>query len=72
MSAGGRLRHRDRRIAPQGGIVVHLPGGREQAAVAVIGVLIQAQVGHEHRGVAHLSGQVLQRELDDAGRVVGG
>ena len=39
--------------------------------MAVVGVLVQAQVGHEHGGVAHLGGQVPERELDDAGRVVG-
>ena len=38
----------------------------EHAAVAVVGVLVEAQVGDEHDVVAHLVAQVAERELHDA------
>ncbi len=39
--------------------------------MAVIGVLIQAQVGHQDRVLAQVGSQVGERQLDDAGRAVG-
>ena len=38
----------------------------DDPAVAVIGVLVDAQVGHEHDRVAELGAQVAQRDLHDA------
>ena len=38
------------------------PIGREHAAVAVVGVLVEAQIGDEHEVVADLGAQVAQRE----------
>ena len=43
----------------------------EHAAVAVVGVLVEAQVGHEHERVADLVAQVAQRHLHDAVGVPG-
>jgi hypothetical protein len=38
----------------------------------VVGVLVEAEIGHDHGCVAEVAGQVPQRLLHDAGRVVGG
>ena len=57
MRAGIGLGHRDRgRIAAAWRRCPRRRSRGEQAAVPVIGVLVQAQVGHEHGGVAHLGG----------------
>ena len=42
------------------------PVGGEHAAVAVVGVLVEAVVGHEHEAVADLVAQVAQGHLHDA------
>ena len=42
------------------------PSVVEHAAVAVVGVLVEAEVGHEHEVVADLVAEVAQRDLDDA------
>ena len=47
------------------------PSERQQSTVAVVGVLVQAQVGDQHGRVADLGGQPAQRHLDDPVRVVG-
>ena len=39
--------------------------------MAVVGVLVEAVVGHEHQRVPHLVAQVAQRDLHDAVGVVG-
>ena len=49
-----------------GRVVVDLAPRREDAAVAVVGVLVEAQVGDEHDVVAHLRDEVAQRDLHDA------
>ena len=49
--------------------MIGLTGGRHDAAVPMVGVLVHAQVGDEHELVAHLPAQVLERELDDPPRV---
>ena len=67
-----RLRDGDRGVALKGGVVADVAGRREQAAVAVVGVLAHAQVSHDDAGVADLGAQVGQRELGDAHRVVAG
>ena len=38
----------------------------DDAAVAVVGVLVDAQVGHDHDVVADVAAQVAQRQLHDA------
>ena len=60
------LRDGDRRVALQRGVVVDLAGVGEQAAVAVVGVLVEAVVGHQDERVAHLVAQVAQRDLHHA------
>ena len=65
------LGDRDRRVALERGVVVDLAGVGEQPAVAVVGVLVEAVVGHEDQRVAHLVAQVAQRHLHDAVGVVG-
>ena len=45
--------------------------GVEQAAVAVGGVLVDAQVGDEDHLVTHLSAQVREGLLHDAGGIPG-
>ena len=65
------LRDRDRRVPLEGGVVVDLTGVGEQPAVAVVGVLVEAVVGHQHERVADLVAQVAQRDLHDAVGVVG-
>ena len=65
------LRDRDRRVALEGRVVVDLAGVGEQAAVAVVGVLVEAVVGHQHERVADLVAQVAQRDLHHAVGVVG-
>ena len=45
--------------------------GAHDAAVAVVGVLVEAEVGHEHERVADLVAQVAQRHLHDAVGVPG-
>ena len=54
-----------RRVELEGGVVVDLAVGAEHAAVAVVGVLVEAEVGHEHDLVAH---RVAQRGQGAAGR----
>src|ERR1017187_9755923 len=72
VGARRRLGNGDLSVPLQGRVVVHLARLGEQSAVAVVGVFIQAQVRHEHRGPAHLSGQVGQGRCEDPRRVVGG
>ena len=48
----GRLGQRHLLVELEGGVVVDGSVGAEHAAVTVIGVLVQAQVGDEHHGVA--------------------
>ena len=52
-------------------VVEHLATVVEQPAVAVAGVLVEAQVGHEHHPVADRVAQSAQRHLHDALRVPG-
>ena len=59
---GGPLRR------AEGGVVVDLAVGVDDPAVAVVGVLVDAEVGDEHELVADLVAQVAQRELHDARR----
>ena len=68
---GARRGLRDRRpgVQLEGGVVVHLAVGADDAAVPVIGVLVDAQVGDEHHLIADLTAKVGQGELHDAGRV---
>ena len=71
VGAGVGLRDRDLRVALEGGVVVDLAVGVEDPAVPVVGVLVEAVVGHEHELVADLVAQVAQRDLHDAVGVVG-
>ena len=53
-------------VALERRVVVDLAAGGEDAAVAVVGVLVEAVVGHQHERVADLVAQVAQRDLHDA------
>ena len=64
------LRDRDRAVTLERRVVVHLTRSRQQPTVTVVGVLVEAGVGHEHDGVADVVAQVPQRDLHDAvGRI---
>ena len=61
------LRDRDPPVALERRVVVDLAAvGVEHAAVAVVGVLVQAQVAHDDRVVAELVAQRADRPLRDA------
>ncbi len=53
-------------VALERGVVVDVAGAGDDAAVAVVGVLVEAVVGHEHEGVADLVSQVAQGHLHHA------
>ena len=53
------------------GVIVHRPVPIQHATVAMVGVLVHAQVGHQNHVVAHLVTKVTQGHLDDAVRVPG-
>ena len=57
---------RHARVALERGVVVDGAVGVEHAAVAVVGVLVEAEVGHQHDVVADLVAQVAQGDLHDA------
>jgi hypothetical protein len=71
VGAGDRLGHRHPGVEVQGGVVVDRAVGGQDAAVAVVGVLVEAEVGHDHQVVAHLVADVGQPHLGDPGRVPG-
>ena len=71
VGAGVGLRQRRPGVELDGGVVVDVACRRQHAAVAVVGVLVEAAVGHEHHPVAHLVAQVAQRDLHDAVGVPG-
>ena len=70
MGAGGGLRERHRAVALQRRVVVHAAAVVEDAAVAVVGELVQAQVGHQHEVVADGVAHGPQRDVEDAVGVV--
>ena len=57
VGAGVGLGHRDLGVALERGVVVDLAAVVEHAAVAVVGVLVEAEVGDEHQLVAELVAQ---------------
>src|SRR5699024_6531431 len=59
-------------VAGQGGVVVDPPGRVEHAAVAVVGELVQAQVGLHHELVAHVVVQCGGGAVEDPLGIVGG
>ena len=69
VDAGRGLRERHVGVRRQRLVVVDLAVGREQAAVAVVGELVEAEVGHHRELVAHLGDHVGDREVEHAGRV---
>lgn len=50
----------------QGGVVVDAPVGVEDAAVAVVGVLVEAEVGHDDEVVPDLVAHGADGDLEDA------
>ena len=60
-----RLRDGDARVALDRHVVVDVTGLGEDAAVAVIRVLVEAVVGHEDEPVTDFVAQVAQRDLHD-------
>ena len=71
VGAGVGLRDRGAGVELEGGVVVDVAVGADDPAVAVVGVLVDAQVGDEHHLVAHLGAQVGEGELHDAVGVPG-
>ena len=70
VGTGIGLRDRDRRVALEGRVVVDHARMVEDAAMPVVGVLVEAVVSDEHEIVADLLPQIPQRDLHDAvGRV---
>ena len=69
--AGAGLGHRGPGVDLERGVVVDVAAIVEHAAVAVVGVLVDAQVGDQHDVVADVAAQVGERELHDAVRVEG-
>ncbi len=67
---GAGLGDRGGGVAFQGQVVVDLARLGQDAAVAVVGVLVEAGVRHDHQGVADLCPEVCQGELDDPRGVV--
>ena len=72
ISPGIGLGDRNRRVALQRGVVVHLARRGQEPAMPVVGVLVQAGIGHQHERIADLVAQVAQRHLHHAVRVVRG
>ena len=66
VGAGVGLRPRRPRVELEGGVVVDVTVGTDDAAVAVVGVLVDAQVGDQHHLVSDLGPQVGERQLHDA------
>ena len=76
MGAGGGLGDGDPAVDLQRGVVVdrclRIVGGPvEHAAVAVIGVLVDAQIGHQHHSIADLGRQIGQAQLHNSLRIEG-
>ena len=69
MRSGRGLGDGDARVHVEGQVVVHRTVTVEHATVPVVGVLVDAQVGHQHHPVADLVGQVGEGQLDDPVRV---
>ena len=65
MGAGLGLGHRHVGVEVERGVVVDVAVVVEQPAVAVVGVLVEAQVGHDHDVVAQVAAQVAQGHLHD-------
>ena len=65
MRARFRLRDSQFHVLGVGGVVVDPAAGVEHAAVAVIGELVEAGVGHQHGVVAEIRGQIAQRDVED-------
>ena len=63
---GVGLRHGDLGVALERGVVVDPAVGSDDAAVAVVGVLVEAQVGHQHDLAAEAVTQIGEGELHDA------
>ena len=60
------------RVHLQGGVVVdRSPPAVEDAAMTVIGVLVDAQICHDDHPVAHLAAQVARRDLHNSLRIEG-
>ncbi len=71
MGAGFGLGDRGACVDLEGGVVVDDTVVADDAAVAVVGVLVDAQVGHQHDVVAEVGAQIAQCDLHDAVGVVG-
>ena len=52
-------------------VIVHIAVGIKHSAVAVVGVFVDAQIGHQHDPVAEFGAQRTQRNLHDALRIEG-
>ena len=66
VGAGGGLGDGGLGVDLERGVVVDVAVLVEHAAVTVVGVLVDAQIGHQHDVVADVVAQVGEGELDDA------
>ena len=69
VGAGLRLGHRHLAVDLQGGVVVDVAVGVEDAAVAVVGEFVQADVAHDDQLVADLGADVPDGLVQHAVRV---
>src|SRR5262245_28260933 len=67
--AGVGLGHRRAGVALDGRVVVDHTVGGEHAAVPVVGVLVEAAVGHHDQPVTDLLAHIAERQLNDPARV---
>ena len=63
--SGRGLRARHVGVHLEGGVVVDAAVGGEHPAVAVVGELVETQVGHHRQGVTHLGDHIGDGEVED-------
>ena len=76
LGAGVGLGHGDAGVDVQRGVVVHrrpriARRAVQHPAVTVLGVLVHAQIGHQHHPIADVLGKITEGKLHDSLRVVG-
>ncbi len=59
------MRHSQFHIAGHGGVVIDPAPVIEHTAVPVVGELVQTGVGHQHRGLTQVLGQIAKGDVED-------
>ena len=67
--AGLGLGNGDSPVEVERGVVVHLAGFVDHATVAVIGVFVDTQIGHDHHVVTYGITKIAECHLDDPGGI---